>query len=295
MLRTLTLLTLLALSPLASALNVVATTTNMAMLSAAVGGDDVSVTVLAPPDRDTHYLELRPNMMVSLRRADLLVSVGAELEVGWLPPAIQGTGNRRLNPGQRGYFEAAAQVELIDQVPDADRSMGDVHPMGNPHVYMDPLRMAQVGQALAARMGEIAPERADQFSANARAFAERMEALVARLAERVNANADAPPGVLLYHKDADYLMRLLDVPVLGYLEPVPGVPPTGRHLNALVSELKGREGVMIANPWQSRRGPDFIGRELGFPVHVLPTNVPVDGDVADYEALLMQWVKAAAP
>ncbi|WP_111655713.1 metal ABC transporter substrate-binding protein [Isoalcanivorax indicus] len=291
MLRSLMLLALLVLSPLASALNVVATTTNMAMLSAAVGGEHASVTVLAPPDRDTHYLELRPNMMVALRRADLLVSVGAELEVGWLPPAIQGAGNRRLNPGQPGYFEAAAQVELIDQVPDANRSMGDVHPMGNPHVYMDPVRMADIARTLAEHMGRIEPEHAEVFRANAQAFAERMEALLKRLAARL----DTPPGVLLYHKDADYLMRRLDVPVLGYLEPVPGVPPTGRHLNALASELRGREGVMIANPWQSRRGPDFIGRELGFPVHVLPTNVPVGGDVADYEALLEQWVDAATP
>ncbi|MCH8544187.1 MAG: metal ABC transporter substrate-binding protein [Alcanivorax sp.] len=279
---------LLLLAPLASALNIAATSTNMAMLSEAVGGDQVSVTVMAPPDRDMHHLDVRPNMMVALRRADLVVSVGAELEVGWLPPAIQGAGNASINPGRQGYFEAAAQVPLINQVPDADRSMGDVHPMGNPHVYLDPLRMGAVAEALAARMGALAPEHAALFEANAAAFRETMARNVAAWREQ----AAGAPGVLLFHHDAGYLLQLLDVPVLGYLEPVPGVPPTGRHLNALTRELRERQGVMIANPWHGSRGPEFIRRELGWPVYVLPTNVPVGGDVNDYVALVQQWVDA---
>ena len=278
----------LILPSLASGLNIAATTTNMAMLSEAVGGDQVSVTVMAPPDRDTHHLDVRPNMMVALRRADLVVAVGAELEVGWLPPAIQGAGNARVNPGRQGYFEAAAQVPLIGQVPDADRSMGDVHPMGNPHVYLDPLRMGEIAKALAARLAALAPEHAAQFEANAMAFNETMQ----RNAIVWREQAAGAPGVLLFHFDARYLLQLLDVPVLGYLEPVPGVPPTGRHLNALVNELRERQGVMIANPWHGSRGPEFIQRELGWPVAVLPTNVPVGGDVDDYVALLQQWVDA---
>ncbi|MBZ2190174.1 metal ABC transporter substrate-binding protein [Alcanivorax sp. JB21] len=288
--RVVLLLVLLLLAPLASALNIAATSTNMAMLSEAVGGEHVSVTVMAPPDRDIHHLDVRPNMMVALRRADIVVSVGAELEVGWLPPAIQSAGNSGINPGRQGYFEAAAQVPLMDQKPDADRSMGDVHPMGNPHVYLDPLRMGDIAEALAARMAALAPEHAAVFKANAAAFRETM----VRHAADWRTQAVGAPGVVLFHHDAGYLLRLLDVPVLGYLEPVPGVPPTGRHLNALVSELRGQQGVMIANPWHGSRGPEFIRRELGWPVHVLPTNVPVGGDVDDYVALLQQWVDALA-
>jgi zinc/manganese transport system substrate-binding protein len=129
---------LLALFPLATrpacaAVNVVATTSSMGMLARTVGGDAVKVTVLSPPDRDAHFLLARPSMMVALRRADLLVAVGAELEVGWLPAAIQGASNPKILPGQPGYFEGAAQIELIDVGQAADRSKGDVHPMGNPH------------------------------------------------------------------------------------------------------------------------------------------------------------------
>lgn len=286
---TLLLASLLLLAGQAVAgLNVVATTTNMAMLVETVGGEHVRVTTLAPPDRDTHYLDVRPNMMAALRRADLVVSVGAELETGWLPPAIQGAGNRRINPGSSGYFEAAAQVEMIGQMEDADRSMGDVHPMGNPHVYLDPLRFADVGRALASALAELDQANADSYRNNARALAERIQARVPQWRERV---ADAP-GVLLFHADADYLTGLLDVPVHGYMQPVPGVPPSGRHLRDLVSQLSDREGVLITQPWHDQRHADFIRRELGWPVVTLGSNVPLGGGLEDYLAMIDRWVAA---
>lgn len=280
-------LLLLAGAPLpAAALEVAATTPNMAMLARTVGGGHVSVRVLAPGDRDVHHLEARPSMMVGLRRADLLVAVGAELEIGWLPAALRGAGNPRILPGRPGYFEAARAVTLLDEGMPADRGLGDVHPSGNPHIYFDPLRMAAAAEALAERLSELDPANAATFEANARAFERRMiehtEAWQARVA--------SAPGALAYHKDVDYLFARLGLPLLGHIEPLPGIPPTASHIRALVDELGGRQGVIVHMLYEPAQGPQRLGRELGWPVFQMRNNVPEDGTMDDYIALIESWV-----
>lgn len=216
--------------PAAGQVRVVATTSSMGMLVREVGGRDISVTTLVPPDRDPHYLLARPSMMVALRRADLLVAVGADLEVGWLPAAIQGANNPRIVPGQPGYFEGAVHIELIERDQAADRARGDVHPSGNPHYYMDPRRMAAVGRALAATLGALDPPGRPGYQQRAEAFAAAVEARVPRWRTR----AAGAAGVVFYHKDGNYLARLLDVPILGFIEPLArhpahrGAPPRPR-------------------------------------------------------------------
>ncbi|HUG98407.1 MAG TPA: zinc ABC transporter substrate-binding protein [Gammaproteobacteria bacterium] len=269
-----------------AALQVAATTPNMGMLARSVGGEHVNVVVLAPGDRDVHHLEARPSMMVALRRADLLVAVGAELEVGWLPAAIQGAANPRLLPARPGYFEAAGTVPLLDAGTPADRALGDVHPEGNPHIYLDPLRMATAAEALAERLAELDAANAAAYRARAQAFAERMAQETAAWQARV----EGAPGALLYHKDADYLMDRLGVPVLGYVEPLPGIPPTARHIRQLVRDLEGREGLAFHMLYEPARGPERVARELGWQAFRMQNNVPVDGTMEDYVALIESWV-----
>lgn len=270
----------------ATALEVAATTPNMGMLARAVGGEHVNVRELAPGDRDVHFLEARPSMIVGLRRAELLVAVGAELEAGWLPVAVQRANNPRVLPGRPGYFEAAAAVTLLEAGTAADRGLGDVHPMGNPHVYFDPLRMAVAAIALAETMAELDSTHATVFRANGRDFAARMETEVAKW----QARARDLPGALLFHKDANYLMALLRVPVHGYVEPLPGLPPTARHIQQLVGELKGRRGVILHMRYEPAQGPQRLARELGWPVFRMSSNVPDGGTVEDYVALIESWV-----
>lgn len=272
----------------AASLQVVATLPNMGMLARVVGGDDVQVRVLAPPNRDAHYLEARPSMMAALRRADLVVAVGAELEVGWLPAAIRGAQNRNVQPGRPGYFEAAAQVALIGGNKPADRALGDVHPQGNPHIYMDPERMAAVGFALAARLGELRPERAAAFQARAEQFA---AAVTARMSDW-RAQAAGAKGVLLYHQDADYLLHALDVPILGYLEPLPGIPPTAAHLRELLVAMQGQQGVIWSMNYHPSNGGAFLSRELGWPAVQWPCQVDPDGDAEAYFDVIQRWVDA---
>ncbi len=281
----------LAAAPAAAqALNIAATTSNMGMLAKHVGGDHVEVTTMAPPDRDAHYLEARPSMMSAIGRADLVVSVGAELEEGWLPAAIRGANNPSVRAGTSGYFEAAAQVDLLDVGGDADRSRGDVHPSGNPHVYLDPIRMGEIAKRLAATMANMDSANADTYHSNAETFAERAEEHVEEWQEQV----DGAPGVVLYHADATYLLDRLNVPDLGYLEPVPGNPPTGSHLRSLVAELEGKSGVIIRYPYQREDHVQFLAEQLGWEYYDLMPGVQVGGDADDYFELIGDWVEVIA-
>lgn len=288
----LTIIATLALAAPAGAqtLDVVATTSGMGMLARVVGGPAVKVTVLAPPDRDAHYLLARPSMMLALRRADLLVAVGADLEVGWLPAALRSAGNRKILPGQPGSFEGAAFVDLLEKGQAADRSRGDVHPIGNPHYYMDPVRLSAAANALAQRLAQLQPASAKAFDANAASFAKA----AADRAAQWKARAAGVPGVLLFHKDVNYLADLLGVPIAGYIEPVPGVPPTAGHLRDLVARLKGTRGVILYTTFQPSEGPDYLSKNLGWPVQRLQLEPPADAGLDGYLAHLDTWVAAIA-
>lgn len=280
-------LTLLFGSTAWAALPAVATTTSAEMLLREIGGDAVTVTTLAAPDRDAHTLQVKPSMMRALRGARLVVAIGAELEAGWLPLAISSAANPAILPGRDGYFEIAAQVPLLAKQ-SADRSKGDVHPMGNPHVQMDPVRMADAGVALAERLSALDPAHAAAFRANAQRFRGNVAARVPQWQQQLA----GAPGALLYHKDADYLMARFNLPVLGYVEPLPGMPPTASHLAQLVARLKGGKGVILHAVYQHSSGLDTLAQQLGWKVVALPVD-PAPGATADtYFTLIGQWVQA---
>jgi zinc/manganese transport system substrate-binding protein len=281
---------LAATVPATAALHVVATTSSMGVLVKSVAGDSVKLTVLAPPDRDAHMIQARPSMMVALRNADLLVSVGAELEIGWLPAALGGANNGKILPGTPGYFEAAAQIELIETGRAADRAQGDVHPMGNPHVYMDPERMAQVAEALAGRLASLDAGNADRYRAGAASFRKAVEARVPGWKQK----AAGATGVIAFHKDVNYLAALLGVPVLGFVEPLPGVPPTAAHLKELTDRLKGKKGAILYTDYQPGQGPDFLSRNLGWPKVRLPLEPAVGASAEEYLKLIDRWVDGVA-
>jgi len=286
------LLTLAAVAaaPPAAALEIVATAPSLGALAREIAGPGARVTVLAGPQQDLHRLQAKPSMMRRLRDADLVVAIGAELEMGWLPVAIAGAANPRIQPGQPGYFEAAAQVDLLDRGGSADRAQGDVHPVGNPHLDLDPVRMAAVGQALAGRLAQLDPAGAATYRARAQAFADQVDARTATW----QAQLAGAPGALLYHRDAIYLLERFGVPLLGTIEPVPGVPPTGRQLSALKAALAGRRGVILYGPYQSPQAPQALARDLGWPVVQLPLEPPAEADGKGYLDHLGRWVAALA-
>ncbi|MFN3883123.1 MAG: metal ABC transporter substrate-binding protein [Rhodocyclaceae bacterium] len=272
------------------ALEVVATTSSMGMLARTVGGPAVKVTELAPPDRDAHMLQARPSMMRALRDAALVVAVGAELEIGWLPAALDGAANGAILPGRPGYFEAAAQVPLLDAGKAADRAQGDVHPAGNPHVNLDPARMATIGLALAERLAQLDAANAAGYRQRARDFATAVEGRTSAWKQK----AAGSGGVVTFHKDAIYLMAFLEVPFHGTLEPIPGVAPTAAHLDALAGKLKGKKGVIAITPYQPPAGAEKLAQLIGWPVVTLPIDPPAGSDAQGYFALIDRWVDALA-
>lgn len=273
----------------AAEMRVAATTTSMGMLAREVGGSAVHVTDLSSPDRDAHFLTARPRIMAGLRRADLLISVGAELEVGWLPAAIRGANNRLVYPGQMGYFEAAHHIDLIEVGGPADRALGDVHPDGNPHFNLDPVRMGELAVILAEHMAAMDVANADYFRQNARRFRQQVE-------ERMQGwtrQAESAIGLLQYHKDANYFATRFNIPILGFIEPLPGVPPTARHLRDLVAQMQAEEiGLITYMIFQPKRGPEFIAEQLQWPLRMMSLDPPLGAMAEDYFALIDLWVDA---
>ncbi|MCU0934823.1 MAG: metal ABC transporter substrate-binding protein [Gammaproteobacteria bacterium] len=280
----------LALGAAAAAPKVVATTAAMGMLAREVGGPAVEVTVLAPPDRDAHYLDARPSFIRALRAADLVMAVGADLEAGWLPPALSSAANPGVLPGRDGYFEAAAQVDLLETGGAADRSLGDVHPAGNPHLNLDPVRMATVARALADRLGRLDPAGAAGYRQRADDFARAVEA---RMPDW-QARGRGAPGAVLYHKDGLYLLDRLGLPALGFVEPLPGVPPSAGHIKSLTERLQGKRGVILYTVYQPAQAPEALAATLGWPTARLPLDPPLDADTQAYLGLIDRWVSALA-
>ena len=282
------LLTLFSTQVLA-AVNIVTTTSSMGMLSRTVGAELVKVTELAPPDRDIHTLQVRPSMLQALRDAQLVVSIGAELEQGWLSPAIEGAANPKILPNSQGYFEAAAQVSLIDSKANADRSQGDVHPLGNPHIQLDPVRMADVAVALAERLAKLDPKNASRYRQNAQLFKADVYTKMPQW-QKLAANST---GVLLYHKDATYLLARFNIPLLGYIEPLAGIPPSASHVLGLVKQYKGKKGVILHTIYQGHAGIAQLAQQLGWPHIALALEPANNSNQQAYFMLIEQWLNAA--
>jgi len=271
-------------------LDIVASSSSTGVLVREIAGDKANLKILAPPDRNLHYLQARPNMIRALRRADLLLSLGGDLEVGWLPMAIKQSTNSRIQPGTSGYFEAAAQVNLLEVGGPADRSHGDVHPTGNPHVNMDPVRMAEVATALAERLAVLDSQHADIYRARAREFSKRVDERVSTWREQLS----NPPGAVSFHKDVIYLLKRLDIPYWGSLEPVPGVPPTASHISTMVNELRGKKGVVLFTTYQPEQAPAKFADSLGWQQVRLPLEPPLDADGDGYLSHMQRWIDGLA-
>lgn len=224
-------------------LRVAATTGNLAAMATAVGGEHVRVDPLSAPSEDPHFVDPRPDKLVTLSRADVLVLNGLDLETGWLPPLLVNARNQKIQPGRAGYFDASEHVPgiLVSSGP-IDRSQGDVHPHGSPHYSMDPRRMATVGVAFGEKLAAVDPANAEQYRANAAAFADSARALASEAEERFRALDASRRKIVVYHASFAYLTDRLGVDVVATIEPRPGIEPNPRHI-AHVLNLIRREDV----------------------------------------------------
>ncbi len=254
------------------ALAVFACTPEWGALVHELGGERVEVSVATTARQDPHRIEARPSLIARARRADLVVCTGAELEVGWLPQVLVQSGNARVQPGRPGYFEAARHVTLIEKPAAVDRSMGDVHADGNPHLHLDPRNLLKVAEVLAARMAELDPPNAAHYAARHRDFVARMRASIARW--QMEGAALRGVRVVVHHKTLSYLAAWLGLEVVADIEPKPGIEPSAVHLALVLDKLKTEPARMVLRtPYQSPRGSRWIAERAGIADVVLPYTV----------------------
>jgi zinc/manganese transport system substrate-binding protein len=279
-------LAVLAAAPQAGAgLNVVATTEDLADLVRQVGGNRVQVETIARGYQDPHFVEAKPSFILKLAKADLLVVVGRELEVGWLPPLVQQSRNPRIQPGAEGHLDASLTAKVLE-IPAGQitRAMGDVHPQGNPHYWLDPGNGRRIAKAIAEKLSRMAPADAAFFAARLGDFDKRLGEAEKRWDAMMAPYAGLK--VVTYHRSWANFVDRFSLDVVGYVEPRPGIPPSPSHTIALMAEMK-RQGVkiLLVEPYFDLKTPQSIARETGARVVVMPPSVGGEKGITDYISL----------
>ena len=254
-------------------LNVITTTADLASITREVGGDRVEVTSIARGYQDPHFVEPKPSFLLLLKSADLLEVVGLDLEIGWLPPLIDQSRNDRIRLGAPGYLDLSRGVEILDRPQGAvNRSMGDVHPLGNPHYWLDPANAVRIAIQIEKKLEELQPADAATFAANLNAFKKRMNDADKRWRAALAPFKGAK--VVTYHNSWPNFMRRYGLNVVGYVEPKPGVPPSPSHTFQLINMMK-QQGVkvILMEPYFDHKTPQSIADRTGAKLVVLYPSV----------------------
>jgi len=270
--------------PAEAAIKVLATTPDWGALVTELGGDKVNVYTATSALQDVHQVEAKPSLVARARTADLVVATGAELEIGWLPVLLQDSGNSRIQPGAPGYFEAVSALRLLDIPTAVDRSMGDVHPLGNPHVQLDPRNIAAVAKALTARLAAVDAPNAQYYQSRGADFQARWQQAMARWTAAAAPLKGLP--VVVIHKDQTYLLRWLGMQELASIEPKPGVPPSAGYLADLVTRLATNPPKLILrNAYNDPKAAEWLSQRVKAPVVLLPFSVGGTVEAKDLFAL----------
>ncbi|MFA6028637.1 MAG: metal ABC transporter substrate-binding protein [Elusimicrobiota bacterium] len=266
-------------------LRVVTTTQDLAALARAVGGDRTEVSAIAGGDEDPHFVQAKPSYILKLKRADLFIQVGLELELGWAPTLLNSARNAKILPGSAGFMEASAGCDILD-LPGGQvtRAEGDVHPFGNPHYWLSPENGGVIARNIAAKLRALDPEHAAAYDGNLAAFLSRLDA--AR--KRWSAEAARLKGVevVTYHRSWPNFAKSFGLEIVDYVEPKPGIPPSPKHTIELIRKIRSRKiRLIIMEPYFDLSAPRHIAKESGAAVLVLPPSVGGAKGIEDYIGL----------
>ncbi len=263
-------------------LSVVTATTDLAALVAEVGGDRVEVDSIARGYQDPHFVEAKPSFLLKLRKADLLVIVGLDLEIGWLPPLIQQSGNPRIQVGASGYLDASGFAKILE-IPTGQvtRAEGDVHPLGNPHYWLDPENGLRIAKGLQDKLSEMHSSDSEYFAQRYASFEQRLKDADQKWFAEMKPYAGRK--IVTYHRSWPNFAEHFHLEVAGYVEPRPGIPPSPQHTVELIQMMK-RDGVkvIVVEPYFDLKTPNSIARETGGQVVVLMPSVGGDKEITDY-------------
>lgn len=278
-------LLLILLFPIAASakITVVGTLPVFSSLAKEIGGDRIETSSLARPNQDPHFLDAKPAFVVALNRADVLVHGGLTLESGWLKPVLLQAQNAKINPGAAGSVDLSKGLMLLE-AGQSDRSLGDVHPQGNPHTWLNPDNARVMAATIAGALSAVDPEGKTEYEANLASFQKQLNARIAswkaQLAPLQNAR------IITYHKSLSYLANWAGFEVPLTIEPKPGIPPSSKHVDELlmkIPELKIK-GILMES-FYPRKVPEFIAGKAGIPLVAIPVNVGEAG-TKDYLSLM---------
>jgi zinc/manganese transport system substrate-binding protein len=291
MTRIIAVLLVLYLPVSASALNVFSCEPEWAALVEELAGDNVEITLATTAFQDPHMLQARPSLIAGARNADLLVCTGADLEIGWLPLLLRRSGNPDIQPGNPGHFLAADHVRRIEIPANIDRSQGDVHPQGNPHIHLHPRNIERVAEALADRLAELDPANAEAYRANAANFLERWGDARDRWEER--AASLAGMRLVSHHRSFSYLADWLDLDIVATLEPKPGIPASGAQLSRLLEQLTPAPPAgIIRAPFENEKPAHWLSDRLNIPLIEMAFTVGGTDEATDLFGLYEQTIAA---
>jgi ABC-type Zn uptake system ZnuABC Zn-binding protein ZnuA len=281
----LALMSFASVQPASAALKVVTTTADLGALAKEVGGDKVQVDSFAKGYQDPHFVEPKPSFILLANKADLLIVVGRELEIGWLPPLITSSRNSKIQTGAAGYLDASSNVKILE-IPTGQitRAMGDVHPAGNPHYWLDPGNGRKIAAALRDKFSELSP-------ADKAYFAQRYSDFDKRLADAEKKwDATMAPykgtKIVTYHRSWPNFVERFGLDVIGYVEPKPGIPPSPSHTLELIDEMKRQNvKVILVEPYFDLKTPQSIANQVGGKVLVLAPSVGGTKEATDYITL----------
>jgi len=285
-------------SPAHAKLRIFSCEPEWAALAEEIGGSHVEVHSATSAHQDVHYIQARPSLISKLRRADLLICSGADLEIGWLPLLLRKASNARVQPGQIGNIDVSTIVPMLGVPSRVDRSEGDIHPYGNPHTQTDPHNIAIVAAELARRLQQIDSEAAEYYRQRYAEFAGRWEKAIAGWEER-----GAPlrgTKIITHHLAWVYMTHWLGLDVVGHLEDKPGIPPTAGHLADLLAGLAEQKVELIVRAtYQSERPSEWLSERSGIPAVVIPHSVGATEGAKDlysmFDDMLDRLLEARKP
>ncbi|HWD19051.1 MAG TPA: metal ABC transporter substrate-binding protein [Verrucomicrobiae bacterium] len=279
------LLGALLVSSAEAKLNVVATTWDFGAIAQEIGGDKINLAVLGKPTEDPHFVDAKPSYIVKLNRADALIEGGAELEVGWLPPLLEGARNTKLDVGKPGRILCSEGVHLLEVPSALDRSQGDIHAAGNPHFMSDPMNGKIAAEHIANAFCQLDPTSCDYFKANLKKFDDDLDAKMAEWQKML-----APyqgKQVVSYHNYWIYFAQRFGLPMDLYLEPKPGIPPTPAHLAEVITKMKAENiKVIVVQPYQNRKTAETVAGHTGAAVVDFPSFPSGSGETKTY----LDWI-----
>jgi zinc/manganese transport system substrate-binding protein len=278
----------------AQALRIVTSTTDLYDIARAVGGNRISATHISEGYQDPHFVEAKPSFVLRMRKADVFAFVGLDLEIGWMSLLLDGARNPKIRPGGTGYVDVSRVIPVLDAARGpVDRSQGDVHPLGNPHYWLDPQNGRRIAALFRAKFSELDPQGAELYRRNEQSFNEKLDTaerawqpLIARLRSK---------PIVAYHTSWRYFAEYTGLTIVAFMEPKPGVPPSPAHLAGVVQTMK-RTGakVVVMEPWYDRRTADFVARNVGGTVQVLPPSVGGATGIEDYVDVLDNAIQQLA-